>query len=132
MGLDQYAYTRKSSRPKKTEVAGSLEGDEEIAYWRKHYYLQNWMEAVWKNRNWPWIIDEYGMSLFNCVDLELPWEDLDRLEIDILNRELSKTKKRSERDDEYREHDREHDLEFIRKARDAISNGYDVIYSSRW
>ena len=69
MGLDQYAYRVKAN------------GEPfEIAYWRKHNRLQGWMENLWVEKGKPNIqkhpdtgelIDE-----FNCVDMELTWEDI--------------------------------------------------------
>ena len=82
MGLDQYAY-----RIKNGEAL-------EIAYWRKHNRLQGWMENLWVQRGKPNpqkdedgnVIDE-----FNCVDLELDEEDLDKLEESLDSKELPET-----------------------------------------
>ena len=61
MGLDQYAYCEDKF------------GDrEEIAYWRQHNRLHGWMEELYHNNG--------GDEEFNCIDLELTWEDIYTLE----------------------------------------------------
>jgi len=45
MGLDQFAYS--------VDAKGKRE---EIAYWRKHPNLQGWMEALWIEKGYPYVI----------------------------------------------------------------------------
>jgi hypothetical protein len=127
MGLDQYAFCIDESGEK-----------EELAYWRKHPNLQGWMERLWneKRRN-PKNIKEFVEEIsndddvFNCVDLELNYEDLSNLEKAVINNNLPMTSGfffGNNADNEYREED----LEFIKKAREALDAGLHVIYTSWW
>jgi hypothetical protein len=127
MGLDQYAFCIDESGEK-----------EELAYWRKHPNLQGWMERLWneKRRN-PKNIKEFVEEIsndddvFNCVDLELDYEDLSNLEKAVINNNLPMTSGfffGNNADNEYREDD----LEFIKKAREALDAGLHVIYTSWW
>ncbi len=122
MGLDQYAYAAAKANE---EWDGN--NHREIAYWRKHPNLQGWMDALWRSRN----TDPAADPMFNGVELELTWEDLDTLEADINSGNLPKTKGFffGEDSDEYY---REQDLEFIRKARAEIFTGLKVFYNSSW
>ena len=67
---------------------------------------------------------------FNCVNVALTLEDLDRLETDVLNRDLPKTSGFFF-GQSYAE-DQADDLKFIGKARAAISEEKTVYYSSWW
>tara|TARA_Y100000593_G_scaffold61787_1_gene114437 strand:+ start:2661 stop:2999 length:339 start_codon:yes stop_codon:yes gene_type:complete len=112
MGLDQYAYTKDAQ-----------DEQQDIAYWRKHPNLQGWMEELYRQKG--------GKDEFNCVEVELALEDLERLESDILSSALPNTTGfffGSDSDDYYKEKD----LEFINKSRDLINNGEPVYYSSWW
>jgi len=114
MGLDQYAYR---------VVAHDADNREEIAYWRKHPNLQGWMEELWREKG--------GEGDFNCVDVELTLEDLDRLKASIEGKILPLTGGfffGNNADDHYREED----LAFIADASTAIKAGYKVVYSSWW
>lgn len=123
MGLDQFAHAIDNNGEK-----------EELAYWRKHPNLQGWMENLWVNKGRPNAHedeDSSGMSDFNCVPLELNSDDLDDLEDAIRGSGLPDTVGfffGSNSDDYYREND----LEFIRKAREALDAGLVVEYNSWW
>ena len=139
MGLDQTAIARKGE-PRKvkseytyTDLDGTehkgveeyLEWDDsiELATWRKHPNLQGWMQELYYEKG--------GEGEFNCVDVELTFEDLDALEATLDEEELPETVGfffGSNADDHYAEADRE----FIVQARAAIKQGYKVIYSSWW
>jgi hypothetical protein len=99
----------------------------ELAYWRKHPNLHGWMEQLWHSRNTNPAAD----PMFNGVEIELTWEDLDRLEEDIKNGHLPSTSGFffGDNSDEYY---REQDLEFVRKARAEIFTGLKVFYNSSW
>lgn len=132
MGLDQYQYAYAAAKSVTEER--TFAEQVEIAYWRKHPNLQGWMEQLWKEKNPDAIVssDEstWG-SIFNGVELELTWEDLDRLEADIKANQLPHTTGfffGSPSDDYYREQD----LEFVRKARAEIFTGLKVFYNSSW
>lgn len=111
MGLDQYAYKRKPG--------------EKLHYWRKHNALHGWMQNEWVNRG--------GSGEFNCVELRLDLETLDRLEKDIKEQKLPDTRGFFfGGDSRFDEEQQQDDLEFIKKAREAIADGYEVIYDSWW
>lgn len=123
MGLDQFAYSVDS------------EGNKvELAYWRKHPNLQGWMENLWDSKGRPnknEDSDPMGLSDFNCVPVELTYEDLDGLENDIQQNRMPQTVGfffGNDSDDHYRKQD----LEFIQSARIALDNGSKVYYDSWW
>tara|TARA_R110000824_G_scaffold142854_2_gene310177 strand:- start:466 stop:825 length:360 start_codon:yes stop_codon:yes gene_type:complete len=110
MGLDQYA-NKVNKKGNKTE----------IAYWRKHPNLQGWMENLYREKG--------GTKEFNCIDLELDKNDIDRLEIDINNNDLPTTMGFffGEHKDCYY---KAQDLEFCKDARKTIQKEQTVIYGS--
>ena len=127
MGLDMYAY-----------VAGKANSDwdscgaRELAYWRKHPNLHGWMEQLWNEKGRYTGTGGPTMDLlFNGVELELTWEDLDKLEEDITNGRLPHTTGfffGDNSDDYYRAQD----LEFVRRARAELFTGLKVFYNSSW
>lgn len=131
MGLDQYA--------KKVTASYSDDGltqtivMTEIAYWRKHNFLQGWMEKRWR--------DSGGEGQFNCVVVDLILEDLDALEKDVLASNLPETCAssvgpvwwlRAWGDSRYKEYWRDRDLMFIEEGRKALKEGCRLEYSSCW
>lgn len=119
MGLDQFAMAIDNNGEK-----------EELAYWRKHPNLQGWMEDLWVSKGCP-NAHENSPHEFNCVPVELTHEDLDNLEKAITNNELPSTTGfffGSDSDDHYKTYD----LEFVRKAREALDAGITVVYDSWW
>jgi hypothetical protein len=138
MGLDMYAYRTKYKPPKEVDFSneifakddrGELDyetpivGAKGIAYWRKHPDLHGWMERLYREKGG---IEES----FNGDLLVLTLEDLDRLEEDILRKNLPKTTGfffgESGNDISLK------DLEFILESRKAIQEGDTVFYDSRW
>jgi hypothetical protein len=122
MGLDMYAYA--ATKANEEWGTGS---QREIAYWRKHPNLHGWMEQLWRSRN----TDPNADPMFNGVELELTWEDLEQLEEDIKNERLPSTSGfffGDNSDDYYRAQD----LEFVQKARAEIFTGLKVFYNSSW
>jgi hypothetical protein len=123
MGLDQYAFAIDNNGEK-----------EELAYWRKHPNLQGWMENLWESKGRPGLTEDNSGNMlgdFNCIPLELNIDDLDDLEDAVRGSALPETGGfffGSNSDDEYKEED----LEFIRKAREALDNGLTVMYDSWW
>ena len=137
MGLDMYAYVA-ARAGQQSEFYESAEFDQnskdfvnqavtkprEIAYWRKHPNLHGWMEKLAHEKNVKY-------NTFNGVELELTFEDLDRLEHVITNNELPGTSGfffGDSADDHYRAQD----LEFIRNARTELFCGLKVFYNSSW
>lgn len=121
MGLDMYAYVAKSTPRKPVDF--KVDDAVEIHCWRKHPNLHGWMECRYREKG-DTDID------FNCVNVQLTRDDLDRLEVVIEERALPLTvgfffgeSDGSEIDD---------DLQFIAKAREAIAAGLTVFYSSWW
>jgi hypothetical protein len=142
MGLDMYAYAAARDGQQKEFWAdgefdpetGNYVNDKvtkpiEIAYWRKHPNLHGWMEELWRSKGCPMADDED--SMFNGVELELTWEDIDMLEEDIEQGALPGTSGfffGDPADDYYREDD----LKFIREARSQLFLGLRVFYNSSW
>lgn len=131
MGLDQYGYKEK-------------DGDQTaIADWRKHNRLQGWMEDLWIDKGRPNQQSENSpMGDFNCVPLELNADDIDNLEEAIENFGLPETGGfffgsdsyfwNNEDDEPYPENEyyyKEIDLDFVKEAKKALSEGYKVFYN---
>lgn len=121
MGLDMYAFT--TAEAVEAEVDFTAETASELAYWRKHPNLHGWMEQLYRAKG--------GQDdTFNCVNVALTADDLDRLERDIRNQALPHTEGfffGTTRPDEI-----ELDLDFIARARAAIAEGKTVFYTSWW
>ena len=112
MGLDQTAFIRE---------------DTNICDWRKHNRLQGWMETLW--------LEKGNKGVFNLEDLELEIKDIERLEQDIVNKKLPVTGGFFFGDDSYVEYEKWHledDLKFIKIAKEILSNGQKIFYSSWW
>jgi hypothetical protein len=142
MGLDQYASARKGE-PTLVETGTTTYDDEngkevvekimenewadsyDLCDWRKHPNLQGFMEDLWDGKGSP---GEDGEG-FNCVDLELTLEDIDELEIAIKGADLPETGGFIFGGDSS-EYYKEQDLQFCEDAKEALGNGYTVIYSS--
>jgi hypothetical protein len=140
MGLDQYAYVAAKAGSydeywgdenyeKKDDDPTKLRKPTELAYWRKHPNLQGWMEQLWVEKN-PGSDGETGY-MFNNIELELTWEDLDRLEADVKASNLPKTKGFFFGDDSD-DHYKQDDLNFIKAAKAEVFLGLKVFYNSSW
>ena len=131
MGLDQYAYVAS-----KADTNYDDDSRQEIAYWRKHPNLQGWMEQLWLEKLLaegvtPEIADWDGG--FNGIELELTWEDVDRLEKDIKSGVVSKLGTTgfffgNPSDDYYHEAD----LKFCVDAKAELFLKRKVFYNSSW
>ena len=85
------------------------------------------MDRLWRSKN----TDPSTDPMFNGVELELTWEDLDELENAVEGRTLPGTTGfffGEDSDDFYREQD----LEFIKNARSELFCGLRVFYNSSW
>lgn len=130
MGLDMYAFRVKAEdmiddftvRNKEQGREGDLE---ELAYWRKHHDLHGWMERLYRAKGGT-------KESFNCVPVRLSMEDLNLLESDVLNNRLPETQGFFFGTNPPDEYSREQDMEFIMKAKIAITNGAAVYYDSWW
>jgi hypothetical protein len=122
MGLDMYAYA--AAKP---NMDWNSNNQREIAYWRKHPNLHGWMEQLWHSRNTDPITD----PMFNGVELELTWADIDQLEHDIQNNLLPSTSGFFFGDDSDNYY-KQQDLDFVRQARAELFSGLKVFYNSSW
>ena len=140
MGLDQYAYVAAKAGAydeywgdenyeKKDDDPTKLRKPTELAYWRKHPKLQGWMERLWVEKNPSY--EEEVKYPFNNVELELTWEDLDRLEADVKAGNLPKTRGFFFGDDSD-DHYKQDDLNFIKAAKAEVFLGLKVFYNSSW
>lgn len=143
MGLDQYMYVAtkaganeeywsEKNQSKDDSDPTKVSKPRELAYRRKHPNLQGWMEQLWIEKGYPGRDDpDDPNNMFNCVELELTWEDLERLEQDVLEGRLPKTTGffyGDNSDDYYREAD----LKFIKDAKAELFMGLKVFYNSSW
>jgi hypothetical protein len=121
MGLDQYAYIASKAN---TEWDDSSRQD--VSYWRKHPNLQGWMEQLAQEKGVQY-------DTFNGVELELTWEDIDKLEKDIKSGQVSELGTTGFFfGDPSDEHYREQDLEFCVNAKAELFLKRKVFYNSSW
>ena len=142
MGLDMYAYVA-SKRGQYNEFNETAELDAttnefvsetvtkpvELAYWRKHPSLHGWMEQLWERKGRP--RQSVGWPIFNGIELELTWDDLDDLERAIRHGKLPDNEGfffGSPADNHYYEQD----LEFVNNAKAEVFLGLKVFYNSSW
>ena len=128
MGLDQYAYV--AAKP-----GDDYHTRQEIAYWRKHPNLQGWMENLWEERGhpgWDGKQTNWG-SAFNGIEIELTYEDIQRLEKDIKDGVVANLDTEGfffgKPSDNYYY---EQDLQFCADARAELFLGRKVFYNSSW
>lgn len=98
--------------------------DENFAYWRKFNALHGWMHALYTSKGG-------SNPEFNCDQVVVNSSDLDALEADIDSLTPvaglffgSQEPVTEERKQEVRD--------FIRKSRQAIQDGYAIVYTSWW
>ena len=138
MGLDQYAYVAMKAGEREEYYSDeNYEKDEsdttklrpprELAYWRKHPNLQGWMKQLWEEKN-P---NDTEVTSFNGIEVELTWEDLERLELDIISGGLPETTGFFFGEDS-NEFYYDNDLEFVKNAKAEIFIGLRVFYNSSW
>lgn len=123
MGLDQWAYKTKREI-KGTDFKMDNEVDEELAYWRKHPNLHGLMQKIYKEKGGK-------EEVFNMASVELTNKDLIAIGEKIINTELPVTSGFffGESADE---HYFNEDIEFLKKAKEAIKEGYKIFYTSWW
>ena len=133
MGLDQYAHKvkRTYAPTTKTETVRTTE----FFYWRKHNALHGWMEKLHNSRQKIYFATDSPISSddFNGVAVRLYEKDLDKLEQDVMTFNLPQTVGfffgGDSVGDEYQ---KEQTLEFLKKARKALAEGFEVEYNSWW
>ena len=142
MGLDMYAYvankagqysefyeTAEFDKTTNEFVSKTVTKPYEIAYWRKHPNLHGWMEQLWERKGRP--RQTVGWPIFNGIELELTWDDLDELERAIRSGQLPDTEGfffGNPADNFYYEQD----LEFVNNAKAEVFLGLKVFYNSSW
>jgi hypothetical protein len=139
MGLDQYAYVaaragaydeyyEDKNYDKEDSDPTKQSKPRELAYWRKHPNLQGWMKQHCGRRRIPTIQRSPALTV---LKLELTWEDLERLELDIISGGLPETTGFffGEDSNEFYYND---DLEFVKNAKAEIFIGLRVFYNSSW
>lgn len=121
MGLDQYAYIASKANTEWDDTSR-----QEIAYWRKHPNLQGYMEKLAEHK-------QVEYDVFNGVEIELTWDDIDQLEKDIMSGQMSELGTTGfffgDPSDEYY---REQDLEFCTNAKAELFLKRKVFYNSSW
>ena len=140
MGLDQLAYSRPAT-------ATNDDTDECLVQWCKHPNLQGWMERLWRKQKYGdaatpdpitgegYSNETYMNDPFNCEELELTADDIERLRLDIQNKTLNGGHGDTtgfffgDSSDEYY---RETDIDFCDQAKTALDKGCKVIYYSSW
>ena len=143
MGLDMYAYVGTQGQRETFYEGSEFDKDlgeyvnptvskpRELAYWRKHPNLHGWMELLWIQKTNAQTDRDDRDSGFNGVELELTWEDIERLEQAILGNDLPHTQGfffGDPSDDYYRDQD----LEFVKNAKAELFCGLKVFYNSSW
>jgi hypothetical protein len=124
MGLDMYAYKTKADlNGQEVDFSNNNVDTEDLHYWRKHPNLHGWMEELYYEKGGK-------DDSFNGSCVVLTEGDLDVLEEDIKNGNLPQTSGFFFGASGGEEVDG--DLEFVNNARQAISEGYKVYYSSWW
>jgi hypothetical protein len=121
MGLDMYAFTTNENVPAVDFPDPADAAD--LFYWRKHPNLHGWMEALYRTKGG---VDDD----FNVAPVRLDATDLDALEEVIKRNGLPETT--GFFFGESRPEEKTRDVEFIRKAREAIAGGKRVFYTSWW
>ena len=119
MGLDQYWFAKKPEIEEKDA--------EEIAYHRKFNALEGFMAQEAVNLG---IVDD--PSEFNCVDLPITPEILDRLQEAIDSGSLTPTEGFFFGPLEVREEDLKYLEEVIKNAKSYLKEGDTVVYTSWW
>ena len=126
MGLDMYAFRVKAADALGDfEIASTEDKHEEIMYWRKHHDLHGWMERLYRAKGG-------AKESFNCVPVRLTMADLNNLEEDVLLNNLPQTQGFFFGTNAPDEDSKLQDMEFISKAKIAISQGDTVYYDSWW
>ena len=121
---DEFNQTAELDATTNEFVSKTVTKPVELAYWRKHPSLHGWMEKLAERKNL-----EY--SSFNCVELELTWEDIDELEQAVRHGQLPFTEGfffGKPADNVYYEED----LKFCVNAKAELFLGLKVFYNSSW
>lgn len=122
MGLDAYAFAINYQPTESVDFTLPPEIDPEgtlFFQWRKNWCIQDIMAQIY--------FDKGGEDCsFNCAKVVLDEDDLVYLEEAIRQADYENESP------EYREIERERDLNFVRQAREKIQQGFTVFYDSWW
>lgn len=128
MGLDQYAYVAS-----KADTTWDDDTRQDLAYWRKHPNLQGWMCQLYESKGCPGSTNSDDANYFNGIELELTWDDIDKLEKDIKSGVVSNMHTTGfffgEPSDDYYH---AYDLEFCVNAKAELFLKRKVFYNSSW
>ncbi len=130
MGLDMYAYVVPEDRVVDDFTFNRDEPVQELQYWRKHPDLHGLMEEIWRERLNN--VDSISKEVFNCQPIRLYPSDLDRIEKAVREKALPNTIGFFFGESFDDEETRQEDLDFVNKARTAITDGMAVYYNSWW
>jgi len=135
MGLDQFAFVNYEDEILPPWVEGEIETSE-LAQWRKHNRLEGWMSKLFFDKHPGY------EGPFNCVNLNLTLEDLEKLEKDVKEWSLPETKgfffgDDSYTDEEWKLYQHDKDLKFIDNAKKILTEAKELgtsakIYYSSW
>lgn len=116
MGLDMYVHSChkdaiEDNRDVDFEIfynnhVSSFQSQSELFYWRKHYKLHDWMETLYRQKGGT-------AESFNCVNVQLTDDDLDKLLSDFAGQTSEVSN-------------------FISLARNELSQGKKIYYTSWW
>lgn len=123
MGLDMYAYTTEEKIDAQVDFEENPSWACQFHYWRKHPNLHGWMERLYREKGG-------SAEEFNCVNVMLSTDDLDRLEADIKAGKLPDTNGFFFGQSDGTES--ADDLAFIARARECIARDQQVYYTSWW
>ena len=120
----QQYWARRDEADQRAKAEGLFDSD--FAYWRKFNHLHGWMEQMYRNKG--------GVKeSFNCVTVRLMPDDLDRLQSLAVMKALAPTQGFFFGGAEpFSDEDKQEVLDFVAKARQAIADGYVVLYDSSW
>lgn len=126
MGLDMYAYrVKKEYAVNDFEFNSDQDPAEDLAYWRKFNALHGWMEDLYREKGGD-------KESFNCVPVRLTSEDIDDLESTINDNALVPRSGFFFGEQTIEDYELESAQKFIRDARQAIADGFEVYYDSWW
>lgn len=125
MGLDMYAYSTPEKIRRRVDFDVDRSQLQELHYWRKHPNLHGWMEQLYRSKGGE---DES----FNCVNVRLTEEDLNKLDKAIRSNKLPSTGGFFFGESQLDPEEVQDDLQFVEDAKAAIKKGETVFYTSWW
>tara|TARA_R110002020_G_scaffold218041_1_gene425835 strand:+ start:206 stop:571 length:366 start_codon:yes stop_codon:yes gene_type:complete len=121
MGLDQYAYKRKSKWNKGYKVRTMR--DEQIMYWRKHSKLQQWyVETFDKDHGEVYLNEEHIKEIRELTENN----DMPNCDGGFF------WGHQFQNDPDHKKYVDKDTLEFCDKAEKALKEGCDIIYECSW